>query len=390
MISRRTDRPSLWHPAPAGLFFVAILVATASAAVASSSERQRLAEELAAIDSTIRIADPAKDLLVLSAPLTDHVLPSLALAEFVNTSTILQIPTDLLKVARLLGLRLVIYPGTGCILATVTPAGRTYLLIVSRQAGNGALVAILDRVEVFRGTQALLVRLNDRFVAGDATAVTSFEQLERSFDNQTTVAHLRDAVKRQAQAKLAEPGGFMTIEPQTDQAPILRFYFVETLGQDFIRRFESAKDDWLRLVQLMRDNPAEFALLRHQYRAALQTMDLPLPEEKKRQRIKAFADLFLYMSRNSYCPDAVRYVLLLADEETRGFFVGDFHVHPPGNDVSFQDKENSAGQRVLVLIPRSDGIDLADMEKADPYQPPRLVARYRSATWAAGLAAGSP
>ncbi|MFC1850834.1 hypothetical protein ACFL27_11625 [candidate division CSSED10-310 bacterium] len=340
-----------------------------------------LAAQLQALDNTLVFVNPEQDITLMHPTLVDHILPSLAPTELVNERTVLRLPSDLLGVAQLLFFRRLMYPQTSCFLVltetSAAVAKKISFLVVSFSEDKQSLTQILDRRVVYPGTRVLLLKMNRHFGPSDSQALTSFESLKKAHQNPGTITAIHQAIQKQKDSNIAEFGGFMTIDYSSDP-PLLHLHFVKTQGQDFIRKFKAVSKDWKQIVRLMKENPAEFAIVPFQYRSCLKTISLNISAAKKEQRVFAFVDLFLYLVKNSYCPDVVRYVTLLSDDQVKGAFVGDFHIHPFDNDVSYQDKLNSRDQRVLVIIPRPAGYDLVDLFDVDPQVSPELVIEYRS------------
>lgn len=338
----------------------------------------QISHDLNRLDPDLKIIDPEEDIVVLHPILTDRVLPDLASAQIMNQATVLRVPTDMLQVAQALILRRMMYRQAPCFMVRSRKSHdpSMYVLIVSLKKSNGQIHQVLDRRQIYQGTWSRLTVMNNRFPNSEHEHLTSFSQLEQALRNPASIQEIQAGIDRQSQSQVAELGGIMTITHISEGPPLIKLYFVQSEGEDFIRTFKEHMSDWRTLVELMRDNPAEFAFDPYQYRACLKTMELDIPEEKKEKRVRDFADLYLFMAKNSYCPDSIRYISLLADENTQGLFVADFHIHPPENEVSYQDKENSKDQRVIVIIPRTTGFDLVDLVNVPPHTQPGMVIHY--------------
>jgi len=346
---------------------------------ANALDLKKTSSDLVRLDPALRIRQPTENIIVLHPILVDQILPSLTPAEIMGSATILQIPTDLLRVAQSLFFRRTLYSQTTCLLLRTMNAtsAKYYFVIVGLSADRQHIERIMDRREIYCGTWDKLLNMNARFPGKGQEKLVSFRQLEAAFQNEVSIQNIKTGIARQSQSQVAELGGFLTIEHDPEGPATLSLHFVQSEGEDFVRQYKETMADWKKLVELMQHHPAEFALMAHQYRACLKTMELKISEEKKKKRVLDFAELYLFMAKNTFCPDIVRYLTLLSDESVRGLYVADFHIHPQNNEVSFQDKENSKDQRVLVIIPREAGFDLVDMINVDPYSQPLNVIRYR-------------
>lgn len=363
---------SLWVFIIITLFFISISVSISR----NNLTKKKILLQVNKIAPELHLSK-SESFTILAEELTNQILPPLAPSEIKNESSILRIPSDLLGFSNILFVHQMIYPHILCLFVKNKEKNASEVLIFSLSKDDKKITRLLDRVIIGRGTTNLLTRLNSHFVSEAEKKIISFSALKIAINNPESVKAIKSAISRHKETRLTEKGGFMTISYEVGKKPLLHFYFVVTEGEEFIEKFKKASHDWRIMYKLMKENPAEFAIIPYQYRACLNTYSLNISVEKKKQRFQSFADLFLYMSKNTYCPDAVRYIETLADKKVSGYYVGDFHVHPFENDASFQDKQNSAFQRVLILIPRKGGFDLVDLVHVNPYRKPKNVIEYR-------------
>lgn len=314
---------------------------------------------------------------VLNPFIVDHILPALSPSELKNESTLLQIPSDLLRLSNSLFMRRFLYRDSICEITSDLEKGEYRYVILPSQPRGDSLT--LDKGPLTPGTVKTLRFMNGRFLPPEKDELVSFSALKKQLHHRQNRDIVRAALARQQVTTHAEVGGFLTLFPVSEEKSILRFNFVQTEGEVFIQRFKDASArDWKEAAKLMENNPEEFAFLPYQYRSSIATLRSDLPEEKKEARTLMFIDLYLFMARHTYYPDSTRYVQLFADETVPGYFVGDFHIHPPENDASYEDKVNSFEQRVIIVIPRDGGFDLVDLENTPPHSKPTTVIRVRN------------
>ncbi len=85
-------------------------------------------------------------------------------------------------------------------------------------------------------------------------------------------------------------------------------------------------------------------------------------------------ELLTYYSRYSYVLSQSNQYAAIAEMDIAGIYMGVFHVHPPDNSPSPEDKIGSLLRKNFVLVPLGSEIEMHVLDfRADPDEEPFVI-----------------
>ncbi len=193
----------------------------------------------------------------------------------------------------------------------------------------------------------------------------SFKMLKKAVHHPTSIQNINQAIAQSSTKATSELGGLMFIRHDESGEPYIALINIPGRDEQYVESLQRSMDDLNATIQLLRSGSKHFDFLSYEYDAAMRALCSNLTTNQKRKRLDQFLDLYFFMARNTYLPSQAYIFKVLADG-LKGDFVGGFHVHPPNNQPSYEDKRNSLIQRVIIIVPTGKGFTLYDLIPHDP------------------------
>ncbi len=203
---------------------------------------------------------------------------------------------------------------------------------------------------------ASLIRLNAFFTRNTAVIKTVFEAsaVEQAFRHPSTVSDMRNLIKLADSNTLSETGGIAAIDAATHR---VHFLPVTSLNEVYARKLTQDRD-WGRLLPILEDIRQEIPFLPVRTRRIIDTLKSETGDAEKNQAYESYLELFLFYSRYGYIGSQSQQYAEIATHGLPGYYLGLFHVHPPDNTPSPEDRMESILRKNLVIIPRAGGIEI--------------------------------
>ncbi len=189
---------------------------------------------------------------------------------------------------------------------------------------------------------------------------------------------IEELIRQDSEEMITEIGGIVTVPPQAD---FLEFHVIDSENARLVRRLQaitSPKDFARELTLILPSLP--YLRVRAQ-----RTIDIlaskagASSDQQQEDAIESFMDLLLYYSKHSYILDQGTQYATIAEAGIFGFYMGVFHVHPPGNPPSMEDKVGSLLRKNFVIVPETDHVQIHYLDfSADPASEPDVF-RFDSA-----------
>ncbi|MBI2566508.1 MAG: hypothetical protein HYV63_05705 [Candidatus Schekmanbacteria bacterium] len=249
----------------------------------------------------------------------------------------------------------------------------------------------------FNATGSRLARLGEELRIGDELAA-ALEKLQRFFRDRRTTPYrlvstdrLRSALENPrsvtalqmlcdaaAVDQRSELGGLLLLRDTTG-GPEITTVDIPSRWRRTADAIQRARGDFAAGLELLDHSPGLFALAESEFRVAQREVHKNFPLATRAARLETFWDLCLFKIRMTYERDDTELVRAVLGG-VHGYYVGDFHVHPPDNDPSLEDKMVSMVERVLVVVPRprGGGFDLVDLFHTAPDKPSRRAIKVRN------------
>lgn len=271
------------------------------------------------------------------------------------------------------------------------PRCRCYLR--HRSDGSGAIDYVMMRRGLWRVKKRLesvtidaamldcLHRINSYFLRNRVVKrrYLDYEAVTWSVLNAATISNATHMLRYAEQEQQAEVGGFVLIEhPGGGIPPVLHFHHLPSDGLEWAARLQKELDHTQKLVELIETGSPPPYFLRDRFALARRELRNCETPEKRYARARIFADHYLYIVRYSYIFPQKQYYRYLSRQQTRGYYLGVFHVHPPENPPSAEDKYASIFRRNLVLVPRQTGFDLHYLFQQENPDSPWKTISYRN------------
>ncbi len=185
-------------------------------------------------------------------------------------------------------------------------------------------------------------------------------------------AAIEDLIQRDYEETITEIGGIVTVPQGAD---FLEFHLIDSENARLVRRLQTistpkafARDLSLLLPSL------PFLQVRAQRTIDILTTEADLTDDQQKEdTIESFMDLLIYYSRHSYILEQGTQYAAVAEAGISGVYMGVFHIHPPGNPPSLEDKAGSLLRKNFVIVPEADHIQIHYLDfSADPAQEPEV------------------
>lgn len=219
-----------------------------------------------------------------------------------------------------------------------------------------------------------LYRLNVFFQsnAGVPRSIFTEESIRKLLLHPVSEQSIRKMVKTDAGDSLSETGGIVLADPD---AGILTFLIIEPDNARWLkelRNIDSFDTFAIRLQKVLPDLP----WLNVRARRTLEILkESPgTGETTKQDAIDSFMDLLTYYTRYSYILSQGTQYAAIADMDIQGIYLGVFHVHPPDNPPSPEDRIGSLLRKNFVLVPRDTEIEIHVLDfSANPAAEPFVI-----------------
>jgi hypothetical protein len=223
--------------------------------------------------------------------------------------------------------------------------------IVSANSGNSRILV--------PELSELLDRLNSFFLLNSAVPRSMFTPgaIRRLLLHSASRAAIMELIRLDQQEKTSEIGGVVTVQ---QDAGFLEFHVIESENARWVRRLQNIDSPAVFARELQSMLPSiPFLRVR-----AERTLDVLLSPEKHsdndkvQDAIDSFLDLLQYHSQYSYILDQGTQYAAIAEAGIHGIYMGVFHVHPPGNPPSLEDKAGSILRKNFVIVPGDGDVEV--------------------------------
>lgn len=205
-----------------------------------------------------------------------------------------------------------------------------------------------------------LHRLNTYFKANAGVPRDLFEtdSIHRMIRHPASQQSIRSMILLDASETLSETGGIVLADPETG---VLSFRPIQSDNSRWFQRLRGADSSEEFSRELTSILP-ELPWLEVRARRTIDILDGGAIDEDGtagRQAIDSFMDLMSHYARYSYILSQGRQYAAIAEmEDTGGVYMGVFHVHPPDNPPSPEDKSGSLLKKNFVLVPQGEEIQV--------------------------------
>ncbi len=191
----------------------------------------------------------------------------------------------------------------------------------------------------------------------------SFSEIVNKVDNKTKKL-IKNLVLEDKANDFTEFAGLITLNNNK-----LDFYVITTSNERIAITLDSYKDDWGKVYNYLKRrknyfyeiiSPSPFNL--DSLINAFERKDLS--EEKKNGLANNFINNYIFHSNNRSDHNYLNMVFYYyTNLKLKGEYVGDFHIHDNGENISIEDIKSSNVLRQIVIIGREDGFDLVDIAR---------------------------
>lgn len=222
-----------------------------------------------------------------------------------------------------------------------------------------------------------LMDLNRFFQTNAAVDKTLFtvENVRNVLNHPRSKATVETMIARDRDETVTETGGVVTLDPSGE---FLRFHPIRSDNGRWIDRLKIPESPAGFAVELRRILPDLPYLKVRAKRALMLTEDDTLPEAERAAARDDFIDLLSYRSRYSYFLEQGTQYAAIAEQGINGVYMGVFHVHPPDNPPSMEDRAGSIFRKNFVLIPVAGGVEVQYLDFTADLSAEPAVIRWRS------------
>ncbi|MCD4653319.1 hypothetical protein K8T06_05235 [bacterium] len=211
-----------------------------------------------------------------------------------------------------------------------------------------------------------LIQLNSFFQTNSAVDKKTFlpENIRHVMLKSESKAAVERMIEIDRSEDISETGGVVILDPKKN---ILRFFVIEPDNARWMRKLQEAESPKAFVHELKRIKPLLPYLSVRADRTIAILENKTNTDKKSQETINGFLDLFRFHSRYSYILDQGTQYAAIAEQNISGIYMGIFHVHPPDNQPSIEDKIGSLLRKNFVLIPVENGIEVHYLNfTADP------------------------
>lgn len=181
------------------------------------------------------------------------------------------------------------------------------------------------------------------------------ENIHAILQDQTIKAALTQLIQEDSHRLASETGGVVLLDPAKQT---LKFHVIR-----------SDNEIWYHTLA-EQESPEQFVLELKKIRSTLPYLKVRAnrtisiienevdTEAEQRQEMARFLDLLLTHTRYSYVLDQRTQYSTIAQEGWYGYYMGVFHIHPPDNPPSIEDKIGSLLRKNFVVVPRDPSIEV--------------------------------
>jgi hypothetical protein len=205
-----------------------------------------------------------------------------------------------------------------------------------------------------------LARMN-RFLARNAAVsarLLSPALVERAMESPRTRREVEAMIARDRDAVYSEVGGFATLWFPPGEPPALLLHPLESALEPITRRIAALAGEPEALIRFVAEQQDDLLLMSEEAAVFVREARKLRDPQRLQRRVALFVDTWLLLARRSYSFSRERFQERLFRRETLGIYAGVFHVHPPDNPPSWEDRVQSMLKRNIVLVPQSGGFDL--------------------------------
>lgn len=205
-----------------------------------------------------------------------------------------------------------------------------------------------------------LHRLNTFFQSNAGVPRDLFERdsIHDMIRQSVSQENIRAMIRLDASESASETGGIVLADPETG---VLSFHPIESDNARWIRRLQQA-DSFEKFSRELERILPELPWLEVRARRTLDILSSGGVGEDGtagQQAIDSFMDLMSYYARYSYIlSQGNQYGALAEMDDIGGVYMGIFHVHPPDNPPSPEDRSGSLLKKNFVLVPHGADIEV--------------------------------
>ncbi|MBN1296345.1 hypothetical protein JXA80_06165 [bacterium] len=202
-----------------------------------------------------------------------------------------------------------------------------------------------------------LVSLNRFFQTNAAVdrSVFSSEHVRQLILAPDAVTRIQELIGMDREETMSETGGMVVLDPTSGR---ILFHVIRPDNARWLDRLNRADSDQAFSAELTRILPS-LPFIRVRAQRTLDILGDPGASLDERSSARSgFLDLLTGFSRYSYILDQGTQYAAVAEYGIVGTYMGVFHLHPPDNPPSIEDKIGSILRKNFVVIPHETGFEV--------------------------------
>ncbi len=233
--------------------------------------------------------------------------------------------------------------------------------------------------EVFPVSNGLfnrLFRLQDFFFRNQAVPrqALSWKRVKKAILSDYSINQINHLIDASKQNLWSETGGVVTLDEARDKAYFLP---IKSVNSEIADELVAAGNQVETARTTLENHLETLPFLKVRAQRTIDILSGELPDAKKLAAYQEFLELFRFYSKNSYILGQNHLYAEVAEVGLPGIYFGQFHVHPPANRPSTEDKIDSFVRRNLVIVPLDNGFEVHYLDFTAGSKPDEQVVTYR-------------